>query len=69
MDTNIGKYQLRMEGTQLIITHKVGISFDFTIEEALGICSFLNMYRQLLENDLFLSILREKQGGEEGRSS
>lgn len=66
MDASIGKYQLRMEDAQLIITHKVGISFDFTIEEALGICSFITMYRQSLENELILSLLREKQGSKEG---
>ena len=52
MDASIGKYKLRIEDTQLVITHEVGISFDLTSEEALGIWSFINMYRQSLEKKL-----------------
>ncbi len=51
MDAIIGKYKVRMEDNRLIITHTVGISFDFTHEEALGMCSFIDIYRQSFKED------------------
>jgi hypothetical protein len=49
MDAIIGKYRVRIEDSHLILTHSAGISFDLTHEEALGLWSFINVYRQSIE--------------------
>jgi hypothetical protein len=64
MDASIGKYKLRMEDAQLIITHEAGISFDLTSEEALGIWSFINIYRQSLEKELITIYSKPSKEGE-----
>jgi len=48
VDVIIGRYRVRIEGNQLILTHEVGISFDLTPDEALGLRDFINVYRQAL---------------------
>ncbi len=48
MDAIIGRYRVHIEGTQLILTHEVGISFDLTPDETLGLRDFINVYRQAL---------------------
>ncbi|HEY7418247.1 MAG TPA: hypothetical protein VH593_23910 [Ktedonobacteraceae bacterium] len=64
MDASIGKYTLRVQDSQLIITHEAGISFDLTSQEALGIWSFINMYRSSLEKEL-ATIYRQPSKEEE----
>jgi hypothetical protein len=39
---------MHMGETTLAITHPTGISFDLTIDEALGFADFINVYRQTL---------------------
>ena len=48
MDAIIGRYKVRVEGSELVLTHRLGISFDLTTNEALGLCDFINLYRQAL---------------------
>jgi hypothetical protein len=48
MDAIIGRYKVRMEGWEIILTHPSGISFDITAEEALDLQDFLKVYRQTL---------------------
>jgi len=46
MDAIIGKYRARMEAHGLVLTHPVGICFDLTVDEALGLLEYLQVYRQ-----------------------
>ena len=48
MDAIIGRYKVRMEDSELVLTHPSGISFDITADEALGLQDFLKVYRQVL---------------------
>ncbi len=48
MDAIIGRYKARIGETGLILKHEAGISFEFTLEEILGLWDFINAYRQTL---------------------
>lgn len=48
MDAIIGKYRVRLEENGLVLGHASGINFDLTIDEAVGLMDFLNVYRQTL---------------------
>jgi hypothetical protein len=48
MDAIIGKYRVRMESNQLVLTHSTGISFSLTLEEATGLFNFMSVYRDRL---------------------
>ncbi len=48
MDAFIGRYRTRLQETGLILRHATGISFDLTVDEALGLLNFLSVYRQAL---------------------
>ena len=48
MDAIIGRYRLRMEDTGLILRHMSGITFDMTLDEALGLLNFLSAHRENL---------------------
>ena len=48
MDAIIGRYKVSVETNELVLTHRLGISFDLTRDEALGLCDFINLYRQAL---------------------
>lgn len=45
MDAIIGKYKARMEARCLILTHPTGMSFDLTLEEAIGLLEFIKDYQ------------------------
>lgn len=48
MDAIIGRYRIRLEENGLVLGHASGINFDLTIDEAVGLMDFLNVYRQTL---------------------
>jgi hypothetical protein len=48
MDAIIGRYRVRAEETELVLTHQSGISFDLTPDEALNLFDFIKVYRQAL---------------------
>ena len=48
MDAIIGRYRVRMEEDGLVLGHVMGIKFDLTVDEAVGLMDFLNVYRQTL---------------------
>ena len=48
MDAIIGRYKARIGESGLILKHEAGISFEFTLEETLGLWDFINAYRQTL---------------------
>jgi hypothetical protein len=48
MDAIIGSYRAHMKEAGLILTHPVGISFDLTVDETLGLLNFISVYRQVL---------------------
>ena len=48
MDAIIGKYRVRMEETGLVIKHSTGLSFDLLPEEVIGLCNFIECYRESL---------------------
>ncbi len=48
MDAIIGRFKVSIEETGLILKHEVGVSFDLTIEETLGLFNFINAYRGTL---------------------
>lgn len=50
MDAIIGRYKACVEESGLIIKHPTGISFDFTVDEALGMLDFLHVYHDTLLN-------------------
>lgn len=48
MDAIIGRYRVRMEENGMVLGHVSGINFDLTVDEAVGLMDFLNVYRQTL---------------------
>lgn len=48
MDAIIGRYRVRMEEGGLALKHAVGIHFDLTVEETLGLLDFITVYRETL---------------------
>lgn len=46
----IGKYKFHMEGTNLILTHSAGISFDMTPDEVAGLSTFINVYHNIINS-------------------
>lgn len=48
-DALIGRYQVRMEKTGMVLTHPAGISFDLTASETLRLYEFIGMYRKTLQ--------------------
>jgi hypothetical protein len=48
MDAIIGRYKVRMEETGLILRHATGLSFEFTVDETLGLLNFISVYRDTL---------------------
>jgi hypothetical protein len=48
-DAIIGRYEVRMEKTGMVLTHPAGISFDLTVSEALRLHEFIGMYRKTLQ--------------------
>jgi hypothetical protein len=48
MDAIIGRYKARMGDTGFVLTHRSGISFDLTTDEALELLDFLKVYREAL---------------------
>ncbi len=48
MDAIIGRFKVHIEETGLILKHEVGVSFDLTIEETLGLFNFINTYHGAL---------------------
>ena len=48
MDAIIGKFRVCMDGNSVILTHRAGISFDLTPEEALGFVDIISVYRETL---------------------
>lgn len=45
MEAIIGKYRVRMEEARLILTHTTRLSFDLTMDEALGLMDFIKVYQ------------------------
>jgi len=52
MDVIIGHYKVRLETSQLVLTHATGISFMLTREEVMGLIDFIEVYRETLLLDL-----------------
>jgi hypothetical protein len=50
MDETTGKYHMQIDDTGMILSHRAGISFDLTIEEALALAQFLATCMWELEN-------------------
>ncbi len=50
MDAIIGRFKVRIVETGLILKHEVGVSFDLTIEETLGLFNFINTYHGTLNS-------------------
>lgn len=50
MDAIIGRYQVGLKETGLTLIHESGIAFDLTIEETLGLFSFLDVYHATLSS-------------------
>ncbi len=48
MDAIIRNYRVRMEETGLILTHPAGISFDLTLDEAVGLMEFIKVYQDAI---------------------
>jgi len=48
MDAIIGRYKVGLKETGLTLKHETGIAFELTIEETLGLFSFLNVYHETL---------------------
>jgi hypothetical protein len=48
MDAIIGRYRVHLEETGLVLTHPMGITFDLTPDETLGLWNFIKVYRQTL---------------------
>lgn len=51
----IGKYKFHIEGTNLILTHSAGISFDMTPDEAAGLSTFINIYLKIIDSPQYES--------------
>ena len=45
MDVIIRKYRLHMEENVLVLTHPAGISFDLTLDEAIGLMEAIKVYK------------------------
>jgi hypothetical protein len=52
MDAIIGNYKLRVEASQLVLTHSSGISFMLTREEVIGLRNFIKVYQETLMLEL-----------------
>jgi hypothetical protein len=48
MEAIIGRYRVTMEEDGLVLKHPSKISFDLTIDEALGLVDFINVYREAM---------------------
>ncbi len=48
MDAIIGNYKVRMETSQLVLTHSSGISFMLAREEVIGLFNFIKVYQETL---------------------
>ncbi len=48
MDAIIGRYKLGLKEAGLILKHEAGIAFELTIEETLGLYTFLDAYHGTL---------------------
>ena len=48
MDAIIRNYRVRMEETRLVLTHPAGISFDLTLDEAVGLMEFIKVYQDAI---------------------
>ncbi len=48
MDAIIGNYKVRMETSQLVLTHSSGISFMLTREEMIKLFNFIKVYQETL---------------------
>ena len=48
MDAIIGKFRVCTDENSVILTHRAGISFDLTPEEALGFVDIISVYRETL---------------------
>ncbi|GHO54973.1 hypothetical protein [Ktedonobacter robiniae] len=51
----IGKYKFHIEGTNLILTHSAGISFDMTPDEVAGLSTFINIYQKVIDSPRYES--------------
>ena len=51
MDAIIGRYRVRMAEAGMVLTHPTGISFDLTVDDALSLYEFIDVYRQVLKVD------------------
>lgn len=49
MDATIGRYTVRLDEHQCVLTHPLGISFDLSIAEALQLHALLEFYRPAME--------------------
>ncbi len=57
----IGKYKVSIDEMTLICTHPSGISFDLTLDEALGLMKFIKVYQDAIAAAQFDVGLRTKQ--------
>lgn len=48
VDAIIGRYRVHIEKSGLMLKHAVGIQFDVTVEETLGLLDFMTIYRETL---------------------
>ena len=48
MDATIGRYKLGLKDAGLTIKHEAGIAFELTVEETLGLYTFLDAYNETL---------------------
>jgi hypothetical protein len=48
MDAIIGRYKVGLKETGLTLKHEAGIAFELTIEETLGLYTFLDAYHETL---------------------
>ena len=61
MDAIIGKFKVRMDRSSVILTHPVGISFDLTPEEALGLRDIISVYRETLMDIAEMDIVEDEE--------
>jgi hypothetical protein len=48
MDAQIGKFKVQVKESGLLLQHSMGMGFELTREEALGLLQFLQVYQQAL---------------------
>jgi hypothetical protein len=48
MDAQIGKFKVQVKKSGLLLRHSMGMGFELTREEALGLLQFLQVYQQAL---------------------